>query len=1446
MESKLCQVFFIFTSIFGLCMCLVRVEVNILQYDNPLGTSYTGRNETAHRKCCDTGGSSCFSGNDTCDVYFTFCIGRTSMDPAHPGCKGLSMETSKNVSYDVFRITHTRSLKTVGTMDSWTLGNTSLMIDILDVDELGKGGQTDNPAIDLIDTLARILTFSPDPSYWKARPHRMTFTHHVSVDLELRVWCEEDWYGRSCDQRCNVTDDFHVCDVNGTKTALQECTDGDVLVLTLKEPMWQTENRHSLTDHVTRYVAETSCPPNTQHVNVTILDMRSNGMNADVLFHAYCADKPVSSLKFRQGVYTLNLVDTRISPPKTRFGVDVDSPSFTTRKQTGNPSIIAMVRVVKFTTGNTSDFVSLAFKLQQGVDSTSWLLLLRSVTDVTDCNGRLADVSRDTNVNTSEPSTALFLLTRHFTSITVEIKELSQTVAVHSFNTSSLVIGKNFLDAFPHMLPESTVGGTSLTIEVLSWCANCHHGNQCESNSVSCDPGVTLVNPSCSAQVKCENGGSCVGNEACACAHGWFGPTCSVDVDQCSLGACQHADTCDNQPGSFNCTCSPGFIGEFCDVDIDECTSYPCRDGSVCLNTLGSYACVCVNGTIGQNCGGLLDFCLSDPCSNGGTCSSSAYNFTCTCTAGWTGSTCQGDIDECQSTNICQNGGTCLNTDGSYTCQCLIGYTGGYCESDVNECLNNTFCFNNGSCNNTNGGFSCDCLPGFNGTRCEMEVHACVSNPCMHGQCTEHGDVYSCSCNVGWEGNNCDQDMDECQESARPCLHGGQCINTIGSYKCTCTAGWTGNHCESDVDECTRAGVCGNGKCINNNGSFSCNCGMGWTGDACDHDVDECTTMSPCYNNATCHNTNGSYTCTCSNAWTGLDCSNDVDDCLSSPCVHGLCNNLVGGFNCSCSRGWTGITCDTDINECRNGSVCENAGTCNNTLGSFNCTCPSEYTGDTCSVDINECLTGTPCNGHGACINEHGGFSCNCSSAWKGPNCAVDADECIDYGGSQSLCSSHGACVNTHGGYECQCVSGYRGSNCSNDVDECHDSAVYPCYNNGKCINTMGSFHCNCNERWTGDDCSTDVNECTASPPCLNGGNCTNSEGGFDCACATGWEGQTCIRDIDECDNTPFQCKNGATCVNSEGSFSCECANGWSGPLCSENIDDCENVTCANGGQCEDRVNAFMCFCAPGFEGRYCKVNMDECASNPCLHGGLCSDHINYYQCACPGGWEGTQCEKDVDECRLHRCGSHQACTNNQGSYTCTGVLFTTTTTAPSIVDVFSLEFVGPVTEEQFSSVQSGIEGVLRTITCRDSTSVHVSIVKNSVQTPSVIQFHARCDGHHLSNAEVNDAIHSLSQQKLNTFFPNMQVAAAEQTSDNKSWFQSHLIIVAGAGGGGVVLLVVIVAVCVCKRKKQGSPGEDKDYSSELVERDRDFEGRSSIKINNPLYNTLYPLQTES
>ena len=77
--------------------------------------------------------------------------------------------------------------------------------------------------------------------------------------------------------------------------------------------------------------------------------------------------------------------------------------------------------------------------------------------------------------------------------------------------------------------------------------------------------------------------------------------------------------TCQDNVAGYNCACAPGWKGAHCEIDIDECDSAPCYNGAKCLEALDWYECECVLGYTGTDCetGGLQNLCFiqyDSPC----------------------------------------------------------------------------------------------------------------------------------------------------------------------------------------------------------------------------------------------------------------------------------------------------------------------------------------------------------------------------------------------------------------------------------------------------------------------------------------------------------------------------------------------------------------------------------------------------------------------------------------------------------------------------------------------------------------------------------------------------------------------------------------------------------------------------------------------------------------
>lgn len=132
--------------------------------------------------------------------------------------------------------------------------------------------------------------------------------------------------------------------------------------------------------------------------------------------------------------------------------------------------------------------------------------------------------------------------------------------------------------------------GTSVFYEHIAiWCRVCFcrspHDFQLFSFSFSLCLGKT-----CTERItqcyngQCANGGSCaptiIGGEAtsiCICANGWGGAFCTEPIaDQCLGQPCHNGGTCDSGPGWFRCACAQGFSGPDCRINVNECSPQPC------------------------------------------------------------------------------------------------------------------------------------------------------------------------------------------------------------------------------------------------------------------------------------------------------------------------------------------------------------------------------------------------------------------------------------------------------------------------------------------------------------------------------------------------------------------------------------------------------------------------------------------------------------------------------------------------------------------------------------------------------------------------------------------------------------------------------------------------------------------------------------------------------
>ncbi|XP_076334234.1 protein kinase C-binding protein NELL2a-like isoform X2 [Tachypleus tridentatus] len=222
---------------------------------------------------------------------------------------------------------------------------------------------------------------------------------------------------------------------------------------------------------------------------------------------------------------------------------------------------------------------------------------------------------------------------------------------------------------------------------------SCAEHDECATHNHECDLNAMCINTEGSYKCECLegyqgdgysckpfcnhtclNGGQCVAPDVCSCRQGFTGPSCEIDVDECSLGLhqCYPNSQCINMPGWYYCDCILGYqsylvdnsLGIMCQ-DTDECLqdSHTCHSTAVCINEDGGFRCECDdNNTCSLGCiyhgteraNGDTWFVESDICSQC-TCTNgvvSCNKFECDCN--------RPDVDlnccpECDQTSYCHH-----------------------------------------------------------------------------------------------------------------------------------------------------------------------------------------------------------------------------------------------------------------------------------------------------------------------------------------------------------------------------------------------------------------------------------------------------------------------------------------------------------------------------------------------------------------------------------------------------------------------------------------------------------------------------------------------------------------------------------------------------------------------------------------------------------------------
>lgn len=146
----------------------------------------------------------------------------------------------------------------------------------------------------------------------------------------------------------------------------------------------------------------------------------------------------------------------------------------------------------------------------------------------------------------------------------------------------------------------------------------------------------------------------------------------------CGFKPCFNNGTCSDKSGGYSCACASGFTGENCEIDINNCMSDSCMNAGICIDSVNSYTCMCMAGYFGERC--TQEYFGASCLENSTLCSEIpnglCIDSKCACKVGFNYSNgrCVPEASigsKCNSHDACvSEGAKCINS----TCRCESKY----------------------------------------------------------------------------------------------------------------------------------------------------------------------------------------------------------------------------------------------------------------------------------------------------------------------------------------------------------------------------------------------------------------------------------------------------------------------------------------------------------------------------------------------------------------------------------------------------------------------------------------------------------------------------------------------------------------------------------------------------------------------------------------------------